>query len=55
MEIGPERCAACGSWFGPRGVLVGWDNQRQPKPCRSYTCLACGHVEHVERPRHDDR
>ncbi|WP_158635052.1 hypothetical protein [Tsukamurella asaccharolytica] len=54
VEIGPKRCEACGSWFGPHRVLVGWDNLHDP-PCRSYTCRACGHVTHVLHLRYVDR
>ncbi|MCA4997211.1 hypothetical protein HWD35_21030 [Tsukamurella tyrosinosolvens] len=55
VEVGPEQCAACGGLFGPRRALVGWDNQHQPAPCRSYTCRACGHVTYVERALYVDR
>ena len=54
VEIGPDWCEACGARFGPNRALVGWDNQHHP-PCRSYECLACGHVMHIERLRHEDR
>ncbi|WP_367582276.1 hypothetical protein [Tsukamurella tyrosinosolvens] len=54
VEVAPAECERCGSPFGPRRVLVGWDNVHTP-PCRSYTCRACGHVEHVEHPRLETR
>lgn len=54
VEVGPDRCEACGSLFRPHRALVGWDNLHDP-PCRSYECRACGHVMHVEAPRYEDR
>lgn len=46
-EIPPDRCPN-GHRFGPRLMLVGWDNTHDP-PCRVYICRRCDARVWVER------